>query len=432
MDIRATIRNWMKRGAEAEGQKSADPNIRPSEMGDMTRLFRGETERRRIVEACRRMYRTDPRVKREHRSLARDIVRGGFVLQTADEAALNAATTMIRRTGLDDRLDDYVRLAARDGDLFLQLIVNERMEITEISRKPTLQTHRASNNADEFDQPERAFWMGANEFAQEPPRDAAWFADWEMIHARWEHDEGERYGSPMFAAATGAFRRVEEGETDIAVRRKIGSGRIVAHVVEGASEGDLALYKKENKPALDSPFAAVSHYFFNKKGTLEVTPGDASLPEIGDVEHHIATMFTAGETPMELIAYGGNLNRDVLAEKKAEYDETLEELRRWVNEQIIRPLLERQWLLAGILPASVKYSIQWRSQQLLKPEDIKAIADAGMRLRILGLPEEVTMALVARFLPGVDLADLKGAGKDTAQSAAQMAAIMQSMRGGLA
>jgi hypothetical protein len=364
--------------------------------------------------------------------MARDIVRGGFVLRTENEEALRIAMDLEMRLALDGRLDDYVRLAARDGDLFLQVVINETLEIMDISRKPTLHTHRASNQADEFDNPEKAYWMGESIYSQEAPAGATWFADWEIIHARWEHDEGERYGSPMFAAATAAFKRVEEGELDIAVRRKVGAGRIVAHVVEGAGEGDLKAYKAENKPALDNPFAAVSHYFFNKKGTLEVHEGDATLPLIGDVEHHIATMFTAGETPMELIAYGQGLNRDVLGEKKEEYDETLDELRKWVNEEILRPLLERQWLLKGILPASVKYTLEWRSKQLAKAMDIRDIADAAMRLRILNVPEPVVKGILAKFLPGVDLADLAGDETGTGNDAEQMAAIMQQMRGGLA
>jgi len=30
---------------------------------------------------------------------------------------------------------------------------------------------------------------------------ATWLADWQVIHARWDHDEGNRYGQPLFASA---------------------------------------------------------------------------------------------------------------------------------------------------------------------------------------------------------------------------------------
>src|SRR3989304_546735 len=68
-------------------------------------------------------------------------------------------------------------------------------------------------------------------------------------------------------------------------------------------------------------------------------------------------MFGAFDVPMELVAYGEGLNRDILGEKKDEYDESLDDGREWVTEEFLKPLLERQWLLKGILAANVKEEI---------------------------------------------------------------------------
>jgi len=367
-----------------------------------------------------------------HRQLARDIVKGGYILHSKDKRALEVAQAMQERLKLNQKLDDYVRLAARDGDLFLQVEISEGMQIVDVSRKPMRQMRRNSNMRDKFDDPSRAFWLAnAMQMSFEPPQDAFWFAEWEIIHARWEHDQGERYGTPMMASATGSYKRVTEGEVDVAIRRKTRSGIRYIHTLEGATGSDLEIYKENNRQALEQPFAAIADFFSNKKGSVAVLHGDGDLEKIGDVQHHISTMFSAGEVPMELIAYGEGLNRDTLAEKKEEYDETLDVLRDWVSAQIIIPLLEREWLLNGILPEGVKYSIEWRAKSIVKAADIRDITDAAMRLRILGYNEDVVRAIVARFLPNID-PEMLNSSNDDSGAAQRMADIMQQMRGGLA
>jgi len=235
----------------------------------------------------------------------------------------------------------------------------------------------------------------------------------------------------MMASATGSYKRVTEGEVDVAIRRKTRSGIRYIHTLEGATGSDLEIYKENNRQALEQPFAAIADFFSNKKGSVAVLHGDGDLEKIGDVQHHISTMFSAGEVPMELIAYGEGLNRDTLAEKKEEYDETLDVLRDWVSAQIIIPLLEREWLLNGILPEGVKYSIEWRAKSIVKAADIRDITDAAMRLRILGYNEDVVRAIVARFLPNID-PEMLNSSNDDSGAAQRMADIMQQMRGGLA
>lgn len=434
MGLRDRINDLFRRSAPAQETTTTTltgaPRSDSAAPEGMYHKFKAETERRKIVEACRLMYKTDPRIKKMHRQLSRDIIKNGFVIRTKNEQALAIATDLQKRLALSARLDDYVRLSARDGDNFLQIEINDAFDIVNISRKPTLKCRRNSNDLDRFDDPARAYWIGEI-YQHEPPANAAWLADWELIHARWEHDEGERYGTPMLASATSAFKRVSEGETDVSVRRKTRSGIRYLHVVEGASAGELQSYKEENKAALNNPTAAISDFFSNKSGALTVIQGDATLDQIDDVKHHIETLFAGGEVPMELVAYGGDLNRDVLGEKKAEYEDNLDVLRTWVAQEIIIPLLERQWLLKGILPESVNYSIEWRTKQVVTAKDIGDIADAAMRLRILGVPEEVTQLMLARFLPGVGIEMLMNADQNSGD-AERMAAIMQQMRGGLA
>ena len=406
MGLRQRIEKMMRRQV-APQTTTLMPAPRAESAGlEAAQRFRAERERREVIRVCREMYERDPRVSKMHRMLARDMVRSGFVILTEHEAAAREAAALDVRIGLRKKLDDYVRLTARDGDSFLEVEVNEGLDIVGLSRKPTLQMRRNSNAQDKFDDPARAFWLASEmHTGDEPPRDAVWFAEWQIIHARWGHDEENRYGTPMMKSGISAYKRVREGETDIAVRRKTGAGQIREHVIENGSEADIEAYKKRNAAALQKPFAAVTNIFTNKRDTIKIHQGDVTLHQIGDVLHHIATMFAAGDVPMELVAYGEGLNRDILGEKKAAYEATLTAGRDWIETEIIRPLLERQWLLKGILPESVEYKIVWRTAYQLSPADLRDVTDAAMRLRLLGVDERVIRSVLAQVLPGVD-ADL--------------------------
>lgn len=382
--------------------------------------LRADQERLAVIKTCRRMYKTDPRVKKALRTYATDLVRAGFFVKTGDEQAREIIQAMQVRLGLNKKLQDVVRLTGRDGDSFYEVVVDEGMDIVQLSRKPTLQVRRNSNDYDEFDNPQRAFWMAPKTWlSAEPPRDATWFAEWQIIHPRWDHDEENRYGTPMWESATGAFKRVSEGEVDISVRRKVRAGQILHHVVEG-SQADLDAYKETNKAAEANPFAAVRNYYTNKPGSITAISGDAHLSEIEDIVHHIETMYFASPTPMELIGYGSGLNRDVLGEKKEEYEETLEDGREWLTEDFVKRLVELQWMLKGILPANLKYEIVWRKAKTLTPTGLRDLADALMRLRVLGVKEELIQSLAAQFIPGVDLDILTGDGMDSEAFAATL------------
>jgi hypothetical protein len=384
--------------------------------------FQVEHSRQAVVKDCRKMYDADPRVEKMHRDYARDLLRNGFIIQSKDTTAKQIADDLQKRLKLNQKLEDWLRLSMRDGDSFLELTVDDSLLISDVTRKPTLQVHRNSNSADKFDNPERAFWMGKDTYMDvEPPKDATWFPLWKMIHARWNHDEEQRYGRPMMKSARKSFNYVDDGELNVAVRRKIGGAQLRQHVVEG-SEADVLAYRENNKATLGK-LSAVIDFFSNKPASLTVHQGDGNLDKIADVQHHIATMFTASDVPMELIAYGGDLNRDILGEKKEQYGEILNQSREWAALQIIQPLLERQWLMQGLLPASIDYKIIWRKAKSLTPADLRDLADAGSRLKVLGVKDEIIQLIMASFLRDVDVDLLNSDGFSAEQFAKSLQGI---------
>lgn len=393
---------WRDRNRGAQTTNADLPQPKPSAGDELTRLS-ADQARQAVIKTCRRMYEEDPRADGVLHTLARDMVGAGLTVKTGNAAADQVAADLLTRIDLVSRLDDWIRLSARDGDSFFEVEVSAAREIVGVTRKPTLEMYRNSNQQDQFDDPTRAFWWSDAPYqvGLKPPSDALWFAEWQMIHARWSHDEGQRYGRPLFKSATGAWKRITEGELDVATRRKTRAGMKYNHLFPpGTSTAEIEAYKQVNADILNSPLAAIQDYF----GTadLKTVEGDARLGEIEDILHHIRTWWVVSPVPMSLLGYGQDLNRDVLQEQKEQYDEALEELRPWVEKEILRPLFELAWLLAGILPDTLTVTYRWQAKRILKPVDLKDIAEAGIRLRALGLPDAAVLALMQRFLPDVE------------------------------
>lgn len=355
------------------------------------------------------MYEEDTRGKGVPKTLATDTVKGGFEIQVKgprSKEALAIANDLLKRVEFWKRIDDWVRLTLRDGDTFLELVANAAGDIVQVSRKPALEMHRWSDEFDTFYDPTRAFWWADlmwSSATMDPPADAVFFAEWQIVHARYDHDEGSRYGRPLFASARGAYKRLREGETDIAIRRKTRAGMRYVHSLEDASQADIEAYRERNKDILANPFAAIADFFSNKRTTIAAIQGDAHLQEIDDVLHHIRTWWIASPVPMSLLGYGQDLNRDVLDEQKEQYDSTKEEMSAWVTEQIVVPLIERQWLLKGIWPGGLEWSVQWASKQPLTATDLGEAAKALTMLAATGkFTDETLLKLFSRFVPGFD------------------------------
>lgn len=406
--------------AQAADESTA---VAPSIAGEgVWEKLKADRERIAVMKTCVEMYDTYPPVKKSHRFYARDIVRAGFIVKTKDAEAKRIADELQKRLKLNQLLEDAVRETSREGDSFYELVVNDALDIAKASRKPTAQVRRNSNKADEFDNAAQAFWMSSSAwYSGEPPQDAIYFAEWQMIHARWDHESNQRYGTPMYGGATGPYKKVVDGELNVAVRRKAAGSQLRQHVIEG-SPADVEAYKENNK-ATFGKLAAVTDVFSNKPSSLNVHQGDGNIDKIGDVNHHVATMMAASDVPMELIVHGDGLNRDVLGEKKDEYENNLSQGREWLTAQVIQPLLERQWLLKGILPASVDYEIVWRTAKPLTPADIRDLADGLARLRVLGVKEEVIQSIAAMYLKNVDKDFMSGDGFSAEQFAKSLQGI---------
>lgn len=371
--------------------------------------FGAERDRRSIVNDIRRMYDDDPRVRTIIQTLARDATKNGFELNVEgprSAEALTIANEMLDRLDVWTRLDDWVRLTLRDGDSFLEVGATAAGDIVHVSRKPTLEMFRWSNERNEFVDQSRAFyWTDQLWTSDTPPATATFFAEWQMIQASWDSDEGSRYGRPLLTSARSAYKRMTEGELDIAIRRKTRAGMRYVHSLEDASEPEIDAYKVRNRAVLGDPSVAIADYFSNKRTSITAIQGDAHLSEIDDVLHHIRTFWLASPVPMSLLGYGQDLNRDVLDEQEEQYRRSLESISEWVFGQFVKPLIERQWLLKGIWPDSLTWTAEWANKVPITADGMDLAAKALVSLRATSLlTDETMLRLLSHLLPDFDVA----------------------------
>ncbi len=416
---------WNRLRGREQGQTTTRIEMMPRapKAGVSEVLARMDADRTReaVVKTCQRMYDEDPRADGVLHTLARDIVGAGFTVTTGNVRADEIAGALIKRLALVSRLDDWIRLTARDGESFLEVEVSNEREILGVTRKPTLEMHRNSNQQDTFDDARYAFWWSdeAYTWGTPAPTDTGvvWFAEWQIVHARWNHDEGKRYGRPLFRSATGPWKRLTEGEHDVATRRKTRAGMKYNHQFPaGTTLLEIETYKQVNAEILDAPLAAIQDWF----GTADIktVEGDAKISDINDILHHIRTWWVVSPVPMSLLGYGQDLNRDVLEKQKEQYDESLGEIRPWGEKEILTPLFELAWLLAGILPETLIVEYHWKAKRVLKPSDLRDIADAALRWRAFGLNDAAIIRLVQPFLPDdMDIEALLAPQGDAAEGA---------------
>lgn len=409
MALLDTIINFFrKREPQVEPDTTIGARELPTGVTGWTNQFQADRLRREQVLTSRDMWRTDGRVKKILREMGLDALRGGFTLSVKNnDEAQEVGEALFKRLNLEKTGDTHIWMAARDGDLFLELGVDQDRLIRQLSVKPALQMHRNSDEWDGFESPLRAFWYYPEQvvyYSQEAPEDAVWWPVWLIVHARWEHEPNQRYGTPLFGASTGAYKKSNQGEVDMAVTRKTRSGTILVHSLKGATPTELDAYMEKNKSSIDSPFAAVREFFSNADTALSVVQGDTRLGEFSDVTHHLQTWLAASPYPYSLLGYGDqNLSERAIEEQIENYHQALIEITEWFDEQVLSVLLHRQWLLSGILPANVDYKINFTTKKTMTASSLLRAAEAFRSMHLSGLfSPEYLFDLASQFMPGLD------------------------------
>jgi SPP1 gp7 family putative phage head morphogenesis protein len=362
--------------------------------------FKLATDRISIVRDVKQLVKTDLRFAMTNHRLSADAARGGFKVVVAGSEAYrqqrrrqgksgpkrltpgaNIAQQVIddflKRTKLASKSKGYIRVLLRDGDLFMNPVVDLNFGlILDVRRAPVLTIKRNCDEYGEFLDPERAFSQ-IDPITQlhvlmeigPPSQSRADFALYQMNQVRWLWDENENYGTSHYASARAMFRILQKMEWAAAIRREFRSVKKRSHKLPDTAQQaevteymrNVGLIDKDGNPTKNA------HLLSDFVGTAEVTAlnDSSNLDEMDDIKYFEELLWLNFGVPKAILTAGADINRDVLKVQYPHYLQTLEDITDVLEFgdsgpfSGYRAIVDLQLLLAGINPDAVNYDIVW-------------------------------------------------------------------------
>ncbi len=345
---------------------------------------------RSAILMLRHMDRIDGRVKKIHKRMARQAVKGGLRIEFGNEENAKVQTLwddFVRRLRLDDRnkLESDARGAVMEGNLSLQRVVDTTGHVTALIRMPTETLVPKVDLNGRFTDPAKAYvqvdHLTYNELAS--------FALWQLAITRLDPDNFDDQGAlgrPYLDATRSVWQKLVMTEDDMVIRRRTRSPLRMAHSLEGATKEELDEYR--NQIEADQHNIATDFYM-NKKGGVQAVQGDANLDQIADVAYLLDTFFAGSPAPKGLFGYVGDLNRDVLEDLKADYYEEIDGLQD-VLARAYHEAFCLELLLQGIDPDSHKFTVLFPERQT---ETRNQRADLALKAQAMGASQKTVFEL---------------------------------------
>ncbi|MCV2349301.1 hypothetical protein [Paucibacter sp. Y2R2-4] len=358
------------------------------------RQFAVSTEVREKIVMLREMEVRDGRVKRIHGRVARDTIRGGLLMQFQESSSAET----LRREWMDfaerlqltrvQKLRSDARGLVSEGNLPLQLVLDERQRVVAAVRMPAETIVPIVDANGRFKDPTRAYEQ----------RDVltgevlATFAAYQLQMARFDplnYDDMGEMGRPMLDSVAETWRKLVMTEEDMVIRRRQRAPMRLSHVLEGATTEDLEIYRKNVEGEKGE---ITTDFYSNRRGAVSPVQGDANLDQIADVVHLLDSFFAGTPLPKGLMGYTEGLSRDILEDLKRDYYDEIDSLQdtlAWEYESIFRIHL----LLKGIVAGPEEFSLRFSERRTETPNQI---ADMGLKLQALGLPPPMVWAEIGR------------------------------------
>lgn len=352
----------------------------------LERLYRQmwvDHDRRAMVQLIRQMDHEDGRVKEIHGKAARDIIRGGLVLQS-DSAALRKAWQRFQnRLQLDnaEKLKSDARGMTMEGNLMLQLVPDQaRSQIVAGVRMPSDTMVPMADMNGRFKSPAQA-WEQRDVLTGTT---LASFAAWQIAVGRLDPDNWDDVGSmgrPLLDACATTWRKLVMTEEDLVIRRRTRAPLRLSHVLEGADDDTLKTYRQTVEGEKGE---ITTDFYANRKGGVTAVQGDATLGDIEDVVYLLDTFFAGAPGPKALFGYTGDLNRDILDDLKRAYFDTIDGLQDALAGTYAYAF-RIELLLQGVDPEPDAFYLRYAYR---RTETANQVADLALKYMALGLPED--------------------------------------------
>jgi len=357
-------------------------------------------KRYRLLQEMKKMAEQDPRVNRILYKLSADASEKSFSVNVEDGPGKRVRT---QAQGVIDRcrflindrehLRGWIESLLRDGDLFLQLMISPEREIMEAKKLAAEITYSRMDSKGNFPESEKPYYQSDSLFTQQI---VAEFEAWEIVHAKWRSEDGSPYGMPLFLSAQKPVKRVDSGEEDMSIRRKLRAGlRFFFNIGTAdnpSSWEEVEKFKEKNKDTLENPVNAVSNIYGNGLMDMKAIEGDTQLGNKEDIDHFEGLISMVGLTPSALISGGREqaTNLNVVDAEDEDYSRTLMSI-CWAAEfGFIRPIINTALTLSSINPHSIDYTLNWGVKS--RESDYRKMQKAMLWIR-LGFSHETAYVL---------------------------------------
>jgi hypothetical protein len=356
-------------GASKEEKLQGSGLQRPvaKEMESYDKTAIREDRRSKIID-CLKMGALDDRVARLYEKISGDATINNFSIsvESAPTEQIKNKSQSIIDSVVDQceifrKLEGWVESCLKEGDMFLEIIVDEKTkEIIRLKKLAAVITFRNINSEGNFPENEPAYYQ-EHPFSREKIRT---FENWQICYIPRRYIDGQPYSEPLFASSRLTWERLDNAEKNIVIRRAIRSGlrrhhRVGAKDRPGSWE-EVLRYKNENVDTLSNPMDAAQDFYTT--GNIEITElqGDSSLGDISDIEFFEGKLVMRAGVPYALLGGGRekNINRDILEEQEEDYYRVIQS----INDSFevgLRQVFDFALLLQGINIESVKYSFNW-------------------------------------------------------------------------
>ncbi|AUM64308.1 phage head morphogenesis protein [Brevibacillus laterosporus] len=394
---------YTKKEVSSDRSKRDQISYRESPQTQVFDQFNVSTERIQIIRDVRKLFKTDARFKITNLRLGADATRGGcqVIVQGSEShrkhlrklgkpqpkrlvPGANIAQQVIddfmRRTKLSAKSTEHLQVLLRDGDIFLNPIVDLGSGLVfDVKRGPATTIKRNSDEYGDFPDIERAFSQIDPQTQIHslmdigPPKSSRKdFALYQMNHIRWMSEETELYGTSHYATARQLHKILLKMEIAAAIRREFRSVQKNGHKLPaGTSPSEALDYARQNQLINDKNEPTNnSHLLTDFFGTADVKAiqADANLSEMGDIEYFDDLLWLNLGVPKAILTSGQNLNRDILKVQYPQYLQSLDSMTDLLEYGDVgqysgyRALIDLQLMLAGINPTSIAYDVVWSTK----------------------------------------------------------------------
>lgn len=362
-------------------------------------------EKQAYIADCNNQYLSDPACFKSMNMYVEAAFEENFTIWISNKDRLGKEAQAIA--------DDYIKMWEEDlfgygidlliqGELWPQGVFKNN-DLQYFLNLPAVGMERCTDDADQFIDPEKAY----AQFDAVTYSNMAYFADWQIAQCRWNHVPGQKLGIPELLPVRRLARLLELQEaakvTQVQVRAPMRYLWVFGSKDNPASPDEVRDLMALNgfvygKRAVFDPQEVARDMFINGIGDVKAIEGDSGVGETEHLRYFLDRLCNGYPTPRALMNLGSeNINRDVLRDMRAQWMTSTKKLHKVMNKPI-KHFLELWWILRGINPELIDYSVEWVTPSVETDQDR---VDSVVMLKQAGITSTRTSVKMIQGYTGI-------------------------------